>query len=143
MYLLNELDVLPLFLLLLLCGVGGWLMTLRWFDLEPHERSFVGFGIGLIFANWLANLLVRVVPISIVFWVSAAITLVLGVISAWPFDRTLLRVAFEVAAERDHAVLHRHADGGGLHRRVPGQLGLHLTLEVCIGLHRSVLSRFG
>ena len=92
MYLLNELDVLPLLLLLLLCGVGGWLMTLRWFDLEPHERSFVGFGIGLIFANWLANLLVRVVPISIVFWVSAAITLVLGVISAWPFDRTLLRV---------------------------------------------------
>jgi hypothetical protein len=92
MYLLKELDVLPLLLLLSVCGAGGWLMTLRWFGLEPDERSFVGFGIGLIFANWLANLLVRVVPMTMVFWVSASITFVLGVISAWPFERALLRV---------------------------------------------------
>jgi hypothetical protein len=33
MYLFSELQILPLLLVLLLWGTGGWLMTLRWFDL--------------------------------------------------------------------------------------------------------------
>lgn len=91
MYLLSELEILPLLTLVLLWGVGGWLMTLRWFDLEPHERGFIGFGIGLIFANWLSNLLVRVLPITIAFWVSGVLTLLAGTLSAWPLNRELVR----------------------------------------------------
>ena len=87
MYLFSELQILPLLLLFLLWGLGGWLMTLRWFDLEPHERSFLGFGIGMVVANWLGNFTARVLPMSIAFWAAAFLTLVLGLISAWPLHR--------------------------------------------------------
>src|SRR5919108_2637486 len=87
MYLFSELQVIPLLLLFLVWGVGGWLMTLRWFDLEAHERGFLGFGIGLVVANWLGNFTARFLPMSLAFWVSAILTLVLGFISAWPWTR--------------------------------------------------------
>ena len=91
MYLLSEVQILPLLALLLLWGTGGWLMTLRWFELEPHERGFVGFGLGLVLANWMANLLVRLLPVNMVFWVSGLLTLALGLVSAWPLTSELFR----------------------------------------------------
>lgn len=87
MYLFRELQILPLLLLILVWGLGGWLMTLRWFDLKPHERGFLGFGIGMVVANWLGNFTARVLPTSIAFWAAAFLTLVLGLISAWPLQR--------------------------------------------------------
>ena len=90
MYLFSELHVIPLLFLFLLWGLGGWLMTLRWFDLELHERGFVGFGIGMVIANWLGNFTARVLPMSIAFWVSALLTLGLGLIAAWPLGRDLV-----------------------------------------------------
>lgn len=87
MYLFSELQIVPLLFLLLLWGIGGWLMTLRWFDLEPHERGFIGLGLGLVIANWLGNFVVRLLPMSIAFWVAALLTLGLGLISAWPLNR--------------------------------------------------------
>ena len=89
MYLLRELQIIPLLFLFLLWGVGGWLMTLRWFELEPHERGLIGFGIGLVVANWMGNFTARLLPMSIAFWVSAFLTLAVGVISAWPLRRDL------------------------------------------------------
>jgi hypothetical protein len=100
MYLLSEIQIVPLLILLLLWGIGGWLMTLRWFDLEPHERGFVGFGIGLVFANWIANFLVRLLPVTSAFWVSGLLTLALGLISAWPLDRERIRPAFKTSILR-------------------------------------------
>lgn len=95
MYLLSELEILPLLLLTLLWGIGGWLMTLRWFDLEPHEGGFIGFGMGLIFSNWLGNFLVRILPMTVVFWVSAVLTLALGILAAWPLDRERIQPQFK------------------------------------------------
>lgn len=89
MYLLNELQILPLILLCLLWGVGGWLLTLRWFDLEPRERGLVGFGTGLVIANWLGNFLARLLPLELAFWASALLTLALGIFAAWPLNRDL------------------------------------------------------
>lgn len=87
MYLLSELQIIPLLFLFLLWGLGGWLMTLRWFDLEPHERGFIGFGLGLVIANWIGNFVARLLPMSIAFWVAALLTLGLGLLSAWPLNR--------------------------------------------------------
>ena len=87
MYLFHEIQILPLLLLFLLWGVGGWLMTLRWFDLEPHERGLIGFGMGLVVANWLGNFTARFLPMSLAFWASALLTLALGLLSAWPLHR--------------------------------------------------------
>ena len=67
MYLFNELQVLSLLLLFLLWGIGGWLLTLRCFDLEPHERGLIGLGLGLVIANWLGNFLARVLPLPLAF----------------------------------------------------------------------------
>ena len=89
MYLFSEFDLLRLLLLFLLWGVGGWLMTLRWFDLEPHERGFVGLGVGLVVANGLGNFTARFLPMSLAFWASALLTLALGLVSAWPWHREL------------------------------------------------------
>lgn len=94
MYLFSELQVIPLLFLFLLWGIGGWLMTLRWFDLEPHERAFVGFGIGLVVANWLGNFTARILPMSIAFWAAALLTLILGLVSAWPLQRDMFRRRF-------------------------------------------------
>ena len=89
MYLFSELQIIPLFLFLFLLGVGGWLLTLRWFDLEAHERSFIGFGLGLVIANWLGNFLARILPLSIAFWSAALLTLGWGILSALPLKREL------------------------------------------------------
>jgi hypothetical protein len=89
MYLFSELQVIPLVLLFLLWGIGGWLITLRWFDLEAHERGLIGFGLGLVIANWLGNFLARVTPMPIAFWLSAVLTLALGLFAAWPLKREL------------------------------------------------------
>ena len=89
MYLFSELQILPLFVLFLLWGFGGWLMTIRWFDLEPHERGLIGFGLGLVIANWLGNFLARFLPMSIAFWGAGLLTLVIGILAAWPLNREL------------------------------------------------------
>lgn len=90
MYLLGELQIIPLILLFLLWGVGGWLMTLRWFDLEPHERGFIGFGLGLVVANWLGNFTARIIPMEYAFWVAALLTLALGVFTTLPLNRKFI-----------------------------------------------------
>ena len=90
MYLFSEFQILPLFLLFLLWGVGGWLMTIRWFDLETHERGLIGFGLGMMVANWIGNFVARFLPMSIAFWVAALLTLTVGILAAWPLNRELL-----------------------------------------------------
>src|SRR5215213_6141674 len=87
MYLLSELQIVPLLFLFLLWGLGGWLLTLRWFDMEPHERGFIGFGLGLVIANCFGNFLARLLPMSIAFWVAALLTVALGILSGLPLKR--------------------------------------------------------
>jgi len=89
MYLFSELQTLPLLLLFLLWGFGGWLMTLRWFDLEPHERGLIGFGLGLIISNWVGNFLARLLPMPVAFWAAGLLTLAVGLFAAWPLRREL------------------------------------------------------
>src|SRR5215211_2493761 len=100
MYLFSELQIVPLLLLFVVWGLGGWLMTLRWFDLEPHERAFIGLGVGLVVANWLGNFTARLLPMSVAFWASALLTLALGLISAWPWNRDLFLQRLQVGWSR-------------------------------------------
>ncbi len=90
MYLLSELQVIPLMFLFLIWGIGGWLMTLRWFNLESYERGFIGFGLGLVIANWIGNFTARILPMQLAFWVAGLLTLALGVVSVFPFDHKFI-----------------------------------------------------
>ncbi len=90
MYLFNELQIIPLIFLFLLWGIGGWLLTVRWFDLESYERGFIGFGLGLVIANWIGNFTSRFIPMQFAFWVAALLTLALGGFSAFPFNREFI-----------------------------------------------------
>jgi hypothetical protein len=84
MYLFSEINLINILLLLALWTLGGWLMTLRSFDLPSHERGLVGLGLGLVIGSWLANLLVRWMPASPAFWGAALLTVALGAIMSWP-----------------------------------------------------------
>jgi hypothetical protein len=89
MYLFNELRIIPLVLLCLLWGFGGWLMIIRWFDLESHERGLIGFGVGMIVANWMGNFLARLLPLPVAFWCAALLTLLIGIFAARPINHEL------------------------------------------------------
>jgi len=96
MYLFTELNILPLILLLALWALGGWLMVARVFSLAPSERIWIGLGVGLTTATLLANWLARYLPTTAAFWLAAVVTLLLGVVLAWPLKRDLfLREAFQ------------------------------------------------
>lgn len=67
-------------------SVGGWLITVRSFDLHRHEQTLVGLGIGMITGNWIANLLAQVMPLPHAFWVAALLVLAAGILAAWPLN---------------------------------------------------------
>jgi hypothetical protein len=89
MYLLREFGLLPVFALTILWAVGGWLICVRLFDLKPAEHYLVGFGIGMTLSNWLANLLVRLMPLTFAFWLSTLIVLAFGIFLAGPVRKDL------------------------------------------------------
>ncbi len=57
MYLFSEFRVIPVFALMALWAIGGWLISARLFDRKPVERRLVGFSLGLILSHWPVNLL--------------------------------------------------------------------------------------
>jgi hypothetical protein len=83
MYLLTEFSILPLFLLLALWAVGGFLIVSRC-DLPANERGLVGLGVGLTLAALLANLTGRFLPTTSAFWLAGALTLIIGLALASP-----------------------------------------------------------
>jgi len=60
-------------------AIGGWLLALGLFNLRRSEGGVVGFGLGLVFEIWLANLLSHVVPVPVSFWLSALLVLLTGI----------------------------------------------------------------
>jgi hypothetical protein len=68
----------------LLWILGGWLITIRSFNLPRNEQTLVGFAIGLTLGNWIANLLAQFLPLPHAFWLAALLVLVAGVVAAWP-----------------------------------------------------------
>jgi hypothetical protein len=58
--------------------MGGITIARGAFRLRPNEQVLTGFAIGLIFENWLANLLGQFIPVPLAFWLSAALTLLAG-----------------------------------------------------------------
>ncbi len=90
MYLWNELSPLPLFLLLILWFVGGWLVAARTFRLQPHERGLVGLGLGLVLGTWLANWLARWMSADLAFWAAGGLLVLVGLALAWPLNRELI-----------------------------------------------------
>jgi len=89
MYLLNELNIFPTFLLIIIWLAGGWLIAFRLFDLHPRERGLVGLGIGMVMSTWLSNFTARILPLPLAFWVSGIIVFVFGIFINWRFRREL------------------------------------------------------
>ncbi len=91
MYLFSELNPLPALLLISLWTLGGWLITARTFrqNIPAHERGIVGLGLGLVVGTWLANWLARFLVPDLAFWGAAVLTVMLGLIFAWPIKRDL------------------------------------------------------
>ena len=72
---------LSLVLWALLWIVGGWLLAASLFRLRRDETAMIGLGIGLVTETWLANVLARIIPVAIAFWLAAVLTLLGGSIA--------------------------------------------------------------
>ncbi len=89
MYLFSEIYPLNLLCLLLIWGVGGWLIASRLFNLSPEERGLAGLALGVLLATWTANWLGRWLPTQFAFWASALLILLIGTLLAWPVRREI------------------------------------------------------
>jgi hypothetical protein len=78
MYIFSEISPLPLILILALWALGGWLILSRLFDLPAHEHGLLGLGVGLTVSTLLANFLGRFLPTTAAFWLSATLTVAIG-----------------------------------------------------------------
>lgn len=56
-----------------LWAFGGYALALGLFRLRRVESPMVGLGLGIVLQSWSANLLARVVPIPLAFWLAAAL----------------------------------------------------------------------
>lgn len=85
MYLLDELNA-PLFLLLLgLWGIGGYLLLYKHFKLTTEEAPLISLGVGLVINTWLSNWLGRFLPMTMTFWASAGLLILIGLAFSYPW----------------------------------------------------------
>ena len=87
-------DFVPLVLWALLWIIGGCLLAASLFRLQRSEAAMVGLGIGLVTETWLANALVRIIPVVIAFWLAAVLTLLGGLIAAILLKRKSIKINF-------------------------------------------------
>lgn len=80
MYLLDELNLLPLVLLLLLWWASGDLIVQKLFKTSDFERAPIGIGVGMALNTFSANLFGRFISTELLFWGSALIWTLLAVL---------------------------------------------------------------
>jgi hypothetical protein len=95
---MNSVEGNALILLLIFAawGIGGWLLTRRAFILHSNEALMAGTAIGIVTANWLANLLAQILPVPHAFWLAALIILLAGLAVSWPLN--MRELAWELRA---------------------------------------------
>ena len=77
---------------ILLWFLGGWWIARRAFTLSTNEEWVVGAGIGLVLETWFANLLPRIIPTPLSFWLSAVLVFVIGLLFWLPFNKDLRNI---------------------------------------------------
>ncbi len=63
-------------------AAGGYLLSVTIFRLPRRERLPAGLGTGLVVQTWLANLLSRVLPLPLSFWLAAFLVIGTGLLAA-------------------------------------------------------------
>ena len=87
-------DIDPLVLWALLWIIGGCLLAASLFRLQRSEAAMVGLCIGLVTETWLANVLARIIPVAIAFWLAAVLTLLGGLIAVILMKRKSIKINF-------------------------------------------------
>ena len=85
----NFSDIIALLVWGLMWALGGVWIVRRAFNLRPNEEALIGFGIGLVIENWLANYLARILPLPTAFWISSAMVLLIGFVFSLPLKNGL------------------------------------------------------
>lgn len=86
MYLLTELNVFSLYLLILLWGIGGYLLIQKHFKIPNEEAPLISLGLGLVLNTWVSNWLGRLLPTTFAFWASAGLVILIGLIVSLPLQ---------------------------------------------------------
>jgi hypothetical protein len=74
--------------------IGGCLLAASLFRFHRSEVAMVGLGIGLVTETWLANILARIIPVAIAFWLAAVLTLLGGLIAVILMKRKSIKINF-------------------------------------------------
>ncbi len=74
--------------------MGGLWLTRAAFRLQSHEEWLVGFALGWVIQNWLANLLAWFVPTPVEFWAAAVVIFLAGLVAALRGGRNSFNVSF-------------------------------------------------
>lgn len=90
-------NLLVLFLMFAAWGLGGWLLARQAFALYHRERLLIGAALGIVLANWLANLLAQVIELPYAFWLSAFLLVLAGILASRPLDIRALLFEIRIA----------------------------------------------
>jgi len=77
--------------------IGGWLIARRVFALYRRESILIGSALGIVIANWLANVLAQVVDLPYAFWLAALIIIAVGIVLSWPIQMKALALEIKLA----------------------------------------------
>ncbi len=81
-----DLGILALIGNIFLWAASGWLLARRVFRLKGRERLLVGFAIGLVTQNFLANLLAQAVDFPSAVWIASTLMAFVSLVWARPDD---------------------------------------------------------
>ena len=84
----NAREMLSLVLWLGMILLGGFWVVKASFNLSSREQLLSGLALGLVIETWLANLLSRLLPASVSFWVAALAVLLLGLSFSFPMSKS-------------------------------------------------------
>ena len=91
------LDFAPLVLWALLWIAGGCLLSVSLFRIRGSEAAMIGFGVGLVTETWMANVLGRAMPVTMAFWLAAALTLLGGLAAVLLMRRKGIPIHFSLS----------------------------------------------
>lgn len=75
----NVVDIIPWFIAMLFCSLGGYLLASSIFYIKQREKPLVGFGLGIVLYLWLVNVVGHFLSPTLTFLLPSVLILIAGI----------------------------------------------------------------